>query len=84
MSACSFVQTELKKKEPLKDEKCLTQMREDVGIVDNALKFVNDLLRNMLDMHRGNFLFVCLCLACLPKMLIFIRALDSLRLLRSH
>lgn len=53
MSACSFVKTALKQKEPLRDEESLTTTREDVNIIDNALKFVNDLLRNMLDMHRA-------------------------------
>jgi len=53
MSACSFVKTALNKKEPLRDEESLTTTKEDVYIIDNALKFVNDLLRNMLDMHRA-------------------------------
>ena len=53
MSACSFVKTALKRKDPLQDEEALATTREDVYIIDNALKFVNDLLRNMLDMHRA-------------------------------
>lgn len=53
MSACSFVKTALKQKEPLRDEESIITTREDVNIIDNALKFVNDLLRNMLDMHRA-------------------------------
>jgi signal transduction histidine kinase len=53
LSAVSFVSSELKRKNPLQDEESLTQTREDVYIIDNALKFVNDLLRNMLDMHRA-------------------------------
>lgn len=53
MSACNFVKTALNKKEPLQEEEALTTTREDVYIIDNALKFVNDLLRNMLDMHRA-------------------------------
>lgn len=54
MSACSFVKTALNRKEPFKDEESLTTAREDVYIIDNALQFVNDLLRNMLDMHRAS------------------------------
>jgi len=32
----------------------LTQAREDVQVVDHALRFINELLRNMLDMHRAS------------------------------
>jgi len=32
----------------------LVQAREDVRVVDDALKFINELLRNMLDMHRAS------------------------------
>jgi signal transduction histidine kinase/CheY-like chemotaxis protein len=32
----------------------LLQAREDVRVVDHALRFINDLLRNMLDMHRAS------------------------------
>jgi CHASE1-domain containing sensor protein len=53
MSACSFVKRALKKKDPLKDELDLKSARDDVRIIDNSLNFVNDLLRNMLDMHRA-------------------------------
>jgi signal transduction histidine kinase len=53
MSACSFVKAALNRKNPLSDEESQTTTREDVHIIDNALKFVNDLLRNMLDMHRA-------------------------------
>lgn len=53
MSACSFIKTTISRKEPLRDEESLATTREDVYIIDNALKFVNDLLRNMLDMHRS-------------------------------
>ena len=31
----------------------LVQAREDVQVVDNSLRFINDLLRTMLDMHRA-------------------------------
>ena len=53
MSACSFVQTAIRKPEPVVDPEARQQLREDVDIIDNALRFVNDLLRNMLDMHRA-------------------------------
>jgi hypothetical protein len=56
MSACSFVKTELNRKEPLRDVESLATMREDVYIIDKALQFVNDLLRNMLDMVRTSWL----------------------------
>jgi hypothetical protein len=52
MSACSFVKTELNKKEPLREAESLATTRDDVYIIENALQFVNDLLRNMLDMVR--------------------------------
>ena len=32
----------------------LVQAREDVQVVDHALRFINELLRNMLDMHRAS------------------------------
>jgi signal transduction histidine kinase len=32
----------------------LLQAREDIRVVDHALRFINDLLRNMLDMHRAS------------------------------
>ena len=54
MAATNFIRLELDAQQPLKDQESLETAREDVGIVDNALKFVNDLLRNMLDMHRAS------------------------------
>jgi signal transduction histidine kinase len=53
MSACSFVKTALNEKKPLVTEESIRTVREDVDIIENALHFVNDLLRNMLDMHRA-------------------------------
>jgi len=53
MSACSFVKTALKPAKPFPDEEALETTRGDVYIIDNALSFVNDLLRNLLDMHRS-------------------------------
>ncbi|KAG7354498.1 signal transduction histidine kinase [Nitzschia inconspicua] len=53
MSACTFVKTALEGDEPLRTEEQREETREDVAIIDSALRFVNDLLRNMLDMHRA-------------------------------
>ena len=52
MAACSFVKTAVYKEEPLRTEEAIQTTRDDVYTIENALKFVNDLLRNMLDMHR--------------------------------
>lgn len=38
---------------PLADEETRKSVREDVKIIDNSLQFINDLLRNMLDIHRA-------------------------------
>jgi signal transduction histidine kinase len=53
MSACSFVKTAINEDEPLKTEEQKQETRDDIKIIANALKFVNDLLRSMLDMHRA-------------------------------
>ena len=39
--------------EPLKDEESRRLVREDIEVVDTSLRFVSDLLRQMLDMHRA-------------------------------
>jgi signal transduction histidine kinase len=54
MSACSFVKTAVNESQPLSTDESRQETREDVEIIDNALRFVNDLLRNMLDMHRAS------------------------------
>ena len=51
MTACSFVKATLDQDVFNREDKI--SAREDMDIIDNALKFVNDLLRNMLDMHRA-------------------------------
>jgi two-component system sensor histidine kinase/response regulator len=38
---------------PLADEESRKTVREDIGIIGSSLQFINDLLRNMLDMHRA-------------------------------
>lgn len=53
MSACSFVKAAVNDKNPLRTEAIKEEVRDDVNIIDNSLRFVNDLLRNMLDMHRS-------------------------------
>jgi signal transduction histidine kinase/CHASE1-domain containing sensor protein len=53
MAACNFVKVAVNKENPLNDEESKNLAREDVTTIDNALHFVNDLLRNMLDMHRA-------------------------------
>ena len=47
----------------------LVQAREDVRVVDHALHFINELLRNMLDMHRASS----------GKMLVKLAPVDLLR-----
>jgi signal transduction histidine kinase/DNA-binding NarL/FixJ family response regulator len=53
MSACSFVKTEVDEKEPLVTKDSIQSVREDVGIIDASLRYINDLLRQMLDMHKA-------------------------------
>ena len=54
LSACSFVSTAVSGAEPLRTEEELTSVREDVAIMEHSLQFMNDLLRNMLDIHRAS------------------------------
>lgn len=53
MLACSFVKTSVHETEPLRDRESRDSVREDVGIIDSSLTFMNDLLRSMLDMHKA-------------------------------
>jgi signal transduction histidine kinase/CHASE1-domain containing sensor protein len=53
MAACSFVKTALHKIPPFPNKDALEAVCADVVTIDNALLFVNDLLRDMLDMHRA-------------------------------
>jgi signal transduction histidine kinase len=53
ISACSFVSSAVHEAEPLVSEKARASVREDVKIIETSLSFINDLLRNMLDMHRA-------------------------------
>jgi len=54
MAATSFVKVAINKDPPLQEPGAAELAREDIEIIDNALHFVNDLLRNMLDMHRAS------------------------------
>ena len=53
MAACNFVQSEMNRPDPFRDDEALDVAKGDMSVIENALKFVNDLLRNMLDMHRA-------------------------------
>lgn len=54
MAACAFVKSSVNEKEPLITPEQRQETREDVEVIDSSLRFVNDLLRNMLDMHRSS------------------------------
>jgi signal transduction histidine kinase len=53
ISACSFVSSAVTEAEPLVTETSRVSVRDDVRIIETSLSFINDLLRNMLDMHRA-------------------------------
>lgn len=55
MSACSFVSTALEEGEstPFRGSASLN-VKEDLTIINSSLHFINDLLRNMLDMNRAS------------------------------
>lgn len=53
MSACGFVVTEVNTPSPLADEESRQTVREDTAIIASSLKFIDDLLRNILDMNRA-------------------------------
>jgi CheY-like chemotaxis protein len=52
MSACSFVSSAVND-ETIPFTQARDSINEDLHIIDSALAFINDLLRNMLDMHRA-------------------------------
>jgi signal transduction histidine kinase len=54
MSACAFVASFLDDKQAIATEKGRQLAREDIAIVDSCLHYINDLLRNMLDLHRAS------------------------------
>jgi len=53
MAAVSFVTSAVNMDPPLADAESQQSVREDMFIVQSSLKYVNDLLRSMLDMHRA-------------------------------
>jgi len=54
MLAVNFVKSEVSKKDPLSTPSSQESTLEDVEIIEKSLSFVNELLRNMLDMHRAS------------------------------
>jgi len=52
LSALSFVSAAVNENPPLATDKSITSVREDVSIISSILQYMNDLLRNMLDMHK--------------------------------
>jgi signal transduction histidine kinase len=53
LAANTFVSASVNEAEPLLTEEKRVSVREDVQVIDNSLHFINDLLRNMLDMQRA-------------------------------
>jgi CheY-like chemotaxis protein len=52
LSAFSFVESAVKEDPPLSTEAKGISVREDLSVIGSSLKYINDLLRNMLDMHK--------------------------------
>lgn len=53
LSACNFVSTAVHEKQPMKTPAAQQAVRDDVHIIENSLRFINDLLRSMLDIHKA-------------------------------
>ena len=53
MSASSFVAATLREDRPLSTAESLQACRGDVHIIQSSLKFINDLLRSLLDMQKA-------------------------------
>ena len=53
ISAVNFVSAAVHEQQPLITEESRRAVKEDIQIIDASLNFINDLLRNMLDMHRA-------------------------------
>jgi signal transduction histidine kinase/CheY-like chemotaxis protein len=54
ISATSFVSSMVSEENPLSTTDTRQSAQEDVRIIEDSLEFINDLLRNMLDMHRAS------------------------------
>jgi signal transduction histidine kinase len=52
ISACSFVSASIHETPPLVTKESQESVREDVSVIHSSLQYINDLLRNMLDIHR--------------------------------
>jgi signal transduction histidine kinase/CheY-like chemotaxis protein len=53
IAALSFVSAAAKDKDPVQDETNRKAILDDICIIDASLQFINELLRNMLDIHRA-------------------------------
>ena len=54
MSAYSFVNSAVHEEEPLRTDDSRVSVRDDLEIIGTSLEFMNDLLRNMLELHRAS------------------------------
>ena len=54
ISACTFVSSAIEGEKPLSTNDSKAAVQEDVGVIKSSLQYVNDLLRNMLDMHKAS------------------------------
>lgn len=54
ISASCFVSSQVRQEEPVTDKLAWQEMREDMNVIGYSLQFINDLLRDMLDMHRAS------------------------------
>ena len=54
LAALSFVSTKTTDPAVVPDDEHRALIKSDVAVVDSSLQFVNELLRNMLDLHRTN------------------------------
>jgi signal transduction histidine kinase len=52
LSACSFIAAACNENPPLQTEDIITSVREDIAIISTCLSYINDLLRNMIDLHK--------------------------------
>lgn len=53
LSACAFVNAAVQGKDPITSDEDRASLREDVGVIELCLQFINELLRSMLDVHRA-------------------------------
>jgi signal transduction histidine kinase len=54
MSAATFVTASVHEVDPLRTAQAQEDVREDMRVIESSLQFINDLLRNMLDIHRAS------------------------------